>query len=212
MLLKVLIMLSASIFVNSTVPNSYSLSSFVYSGTKDNNCGDKTCIRKCCQPNYHISDASCVFSNTNQFSVTVYEENHTVINDAATFSIVSGIMDCANSNQYRLEPNTHKEDAFLVQKDGRLYHPLTKTYIESGQYCLDNFDDIQFSAIVCANQGYQIGRGLNFIGENTGHSASFSFSYKPNFLFQECWFQCRFSSPRSWSIYFFPKRICTEIL
>ncbi|KAF2899562.1 hypothetical protein ILUMI_06612 [Ignelater luminosus] len=144
----------------------YSVNSIVFNDSLEN-CGCDyslhMCVRKCCAENYTLQNRTCVL-NYEPFSVSIYQDD-TESTSLSTYSLITGIMKCAGKyGYYKLDPKEYTEDKFYFQENGKLWLEKINKFVYKDQFCLENFDDIGLSALVCFPKGARLGRGLNALG------------------------------------------------
>lgn len=74
-----------------------------------------------------------------------------------------------------------EEDVFRIQTDGRLWFPSLDIFQTRDEYCIENFEDIGFSAILCFNEkamAFEEAMQVNATG--LSFSWNFLVSYIPN--------------------------------
>ncbi|KAK5639760.1 hypothetical protein RI129_010571 [Pyrocoelia pectoralis] len=145
----------------------YPFDTYVYNGTiSDCKCDDLTniCVRKCCDLNYMLSERKCTLNSTYDFKIDVYDGIKPVA-DFFNFRYVAGKLNCVDGvAHYRLEPSDFPDDAFYLQRDGSLWQPAVEKYIIRERYCLENFEDIGLSALVCLESVTEEKEGLYTLG------------------------------------------------
>lgn len=144
---------------------SYALIDFAYVNSSID-CSKKLCIRKCCAANYILVNERCIFGDSAKFAVRLYEKKKKLINKHFTdFRFISGMIECENNNYYRLDADIDPGDAFYVQKDGRLWRDAANKSLPYDQFCLEYFQDIGVSALMCFSKSGKtvIARALSFL-------------------------------------------------
>lgn len=166
LLMSVIATVFSSCFLEKpNLESTYSVNSVVFENSLDD-CGCDSlhmCLRKCCAENYTLHNKTCVL-NYQPFSVSICQDDMESTS-ASTYSLITGIMKCAGKyGYYRLDPNEYIEDKFYFQESGKLWLKKINRFVYKDQFCLENFDDIGLSALVCFPKGARLGRGLNALG------------------------------------------------
>ncbi|KAF2885027.1 hypothetical protein ILUMI_21143, partial [Ignelater luminosus] len=139
---------------NKDFGSSYPMSSVVYNENSLEECDcyndGITCLRKCCPEGYVLKKKMCIRSDNSKQLKTMLLHQHRdiVLNTFRQSRFVFGVMECQRG-MYKLEPRIYSDDEFYLQVNGSLWQPASKDMINHDRFCLEYFEDVGISALVC---------------------------------------------------------------
>lgn len=122
-------------------------------------CDNKPCIRKCCTNGYSILNKMCSKYDID-FRVPVYNGSELMSDNETNFNFIFG-MQCAEF--YAIKAN---DEEFFIQSDGRMWIPSLNEYHDNSNFCIEHFQNIGFSALVCFKEveSHKLSKNVNIIG------------------------------------------------
>ncbi|KAF5288086.1 hypothetical protein FQR65_LT12136 [Abscondita terminalis] len=131
------------LLVPSSSGDSYEFSTSIFNNTALTTCDEKTCVRKCCNLNYVPVHKKCVWNDTSAL------KDFLTNNSLKDYEFFPGIAACPSDRFYLLNTLVHHDDAFVLEKSGRLRLKVSGDLFQYDEFCLDYFQNVGVSALTC---------------------------------------------------------------
>ncbi|KAK7027385.1 hypothetical protein SK128_013599 [Halocaridina rubra] len=101
-------------------------------------CNNRTCMRKCCEPNAHFVDKECFYDDSLGFQPVFHHPTNMTpgAREPADLTVVHGAPLCP-----KFYPQDKEDDVFSLLQNGYLHSPGFPEPIPPTKYCLESFED-----------------------------------------------------------------------